>query len=145
MLRALDAARTAAATKAVTAAIRAVYLPWLEKFSTLTQALATTYPATGSQTYRILPAEEGTVYLFTDGLRMDLARTLEEKLISSGVEVRFEQEWSALPTVTATAKHAWMPLAGKLGGPLEGKGLNQKSNPQGKQLPMHGSSNLGER
>ncbi|MDP3030144.1 MAG: BREX-1 system phosphatase PglZ type B [Deltaproteobacteria bacterium] len=132
MLRALDAARTTAATKAVTSAIRAVYLPWLEKFSTLTQALATTYPATGPQTCRTLPAEEGTVYLFADGLRMDLARALEEKLISSGLEVRFEHEWSALPTVTATAKHAWMPLAGKLGGPLEGEGFEPKEQSSGK-------------
>ena len=134
MLRALDAARSTAATKAVTAAIRAVYLPWLEKFSTLTQALATTYPATGPQTCRTLPAEEGTVYLFADGLRMDLARALEEKLISSGLEVRFEHEWSALPTVTATAKHAWMPLAEKLGGPLEGEGFEPKEQSSGKTI-----------
>jgi len=40
MLRALDTARSTAATKAVTVAIRAIYLPWLEKISTLTQALA---------------------------------------------------------------------------------------------------------
>jgi hypothetical protein len=134
MLRALDAARSSASTKAVTAAIRAVYLPWLEKFSALTQALATSYPATGPLTCRTLPAEEGTVYLFADGLRMDLARALEEKLISSGLEVRFEHEWSALPTVTATAKHAWMPLAGKLGGPLEGEGFEPKEQSTGKTL-----------
>jgi hypothetical protein len=134
ILRALDAARTTAATKAVTAAIQAVYLPWLEKFSILTQALAATYPATGPQTCRILPAEEGTVYLFADGLRMDLARTLEEKLLTSGVEVRFEQEWSALPTVTATAKHAWMPLAEKLSGPLEGEGFEPKEKSAGKTI-----------
>ena len=35
---------------------------------------------TGPKTCRTLPAEEGTVYLFADGLRMDLARALEEKL-----------------------------------------------------------------
>lgn len=134
MLRALDAARSSSATKAVTAAIRAVYLPWLEKFSTLTQALATTYPTTGPQTCRTLPVEQGTVYLFADGLRMDLARALEEKLISSGVEVKFEHEWSALPTVTATAKHAWMPLAGKLGGPLEGEGFDPKEQSSGKTM-----------
>jgi hypothetical protein len=134
VLRALDAARSTAATKAVSAAIRAVYLPWLEKFSILTQALAATYPVTGPQACRTLPVEEGTVYLFADGLRMDLARALEEKLISSGLEVRFEHEWSALPTVTATAKHAWMPLAGKLGGPLEGGGFEPKEQSSGKTL-----------
>lgn len=134
ILRALDAARTTAAAKAVTAAIQAVYLPWLEKFSALTQALAATYPITGPQTCRILPVEDGMVYLFADGLRMDLARSLEEKLISSGLDVRFEHVWSALPTVTATAKHAWMPLAGKLGGPLEGEGFEPKEQSNGKTL-----------
>jgi hypothetical protein len=134
VLRTLDAARSTAATKAVTAAIRAVYLPWLEKFSILIQTLAATYPVTGPQTCRTLPAEEGTVYLFADGLRMDLARALEEKLIASGLEVRFEHEWSALPTVTATAKHAWMPVAGKLGGPLGGEGFEPKEQSSGKTI-----------
>ncbi len=134
ILQALDAARTTAAAKAVTAAIRAVYLPWLEKFSILTQALATTYPATGPLNCRTLHIEEGTVYLFADGLRMDLARGLEERLNSSGLEVKLEYEWSALPTVTATAKHAWMPLAGKLGGPLEGDAFEPKEQASGKAI-----------
>ena len=136
VLRALDAARSTAATKAVTAAIRAVYLPWLEKFSILTQALAATYPVTGPQTCRTLPAEEGTVYLFADGLRMDLARGLEERLLTSGlsVEIAFSFDWSAIPTVTATAKPAWMPLAEKLGGPLEGTGFQSKEQSNGKAL-----------
>jgi hypothetical protein len=43
--------------------------------------------------------------------------------VANGFSVAFEHGWSALPTVTATAKPAWMPLAGKLGGPLEGVGL----------------------
>jgi hypothetical protein len=134
MLLALEAARTTAANKAVTAAIRAVYLPWLEKFSTLTQSLATTYPTTGPQTCRTLPAEEGMVYLFADGLRMDLARVLEERFASSGLEVIFTHEWTALPTVTATAKNAWMPLAKKLGGPLEGGGFEPKEQANGKKI-----------
>jgi hypothetical protein len=127
-LRTLDAARSTAATKVVTSAIRAVYLPWLEKFSILTQALAAAYPVTGPQTCRTLPTEEGTVYLFADGLRMDLARGPEERLLTSGllVEVSFSFDWSAIPTVTPTAKPAWMPLAGKLGGPLEGTGFQSK-------------------
>jgi len=134
--RTLDAARSIATTKAVTAAIRAIYLPWLEKFSLLTQALAATYPTTGPQACRILPAEAGTVYLFADGLRLDLARSLEERLLTSGlgVEIACTVGWSALPTVTATAKPAWMPLAGKLGGPLQGTGFQAKEQSNGKAL-----------
>lgn len=138
-LLALDAARPIAAAKAVTAALRAVYLPWLEKFSILTQALAETYPVTGPQTCRIFPVEEGTVYLFADGLRLDLARMLEERLLTSGlgVEIAFSFDWAALPTVTATAKPAWMPLAGKLAGPLEGAGFQPMEQGSGKAL-AHG-------
>jgi hypothetical protein len=134
VLRTIDAARSAAATKAVTAAIRAAYLPWLDKFSELAQALANTYPVTGPQTCRTLAVEEGTVYLFADGLRMDLARGLEEKLIAAGFRVVFDHSWSALPTVTATAKPAWMPLAGKLGGPLEKSEFQSKEKCSGKAL-----------
>lgn len=134
MMLALEVAKSSAATKAVTAAIRAVYMPWLEKFSTLTQAMSSTYPVTGPQACRSFPAEEGTVYLFADGLRMDLARTLEEKLNCSGLDVIFEHGWTALPTVTATAKYAWMPLADKLSGPLEGERYEPKEKSTGKSI-----------
>jgi len=136
VLRTLDAARSTAATLAVTTAIRAIYLPWLEKFSILTQALTATYPVTGPSTCRTLPAEEGTIYLFADGLRMDLARGLEERLLGSGlsIEIACGVDWSAIPTVTATAKPAWMPLAVKLGGPLEGTGFQPKEQDTGKAL-----------
>lgn len=136
VLRILDVARSIAATKASTAAIRAAYIPWLEKFATLTQSLARTYPTSGPKSCRNLPAEEGTVYLFADGLRMDLARALEERLLTSGVvvQIAFNFNWSALPTVTATAKPAWMPLAAKLGGPLEGAAFQPKEQSTGKPL-----------
>jgi len=137
VLKSLSAARTTAATKAVTAAIRAVYLPWLEKFSTLAQSLAGSYPVTGPQTCRALLVEEGTVYLFADGLRLDVARMLEETLVSSDLDVTFEYGWSALPTVTATAKPAWMPLADKLEGPLQGAGFESREKANGKAL-THG-------
>ncbi len=36
--------------------------------------------------------------------------------------------------MTATAKPAWMPLAEKLGGPLEGTGFQSKEQSNGKAL-----------
>jgi hypothetical protein len=136
VLRSLNAARTHAATKAVTAAVQSVYKPWLEKLASFTQALATTYSTNGPKTCRALPAEEGTIYLFADGMRMDIARSLEEKLLSSGMsaEVTFKVDWAALPTVTATAKPAWMLLAEKLGGPLQGAGFESREQESGKAL-----------
>ncbi len=134
VLKALDVARSSAATKAVTAAIRAVYLPWLDKFSALAQSLAASYPNRGPETCRSLPAETGTVYLFADGLRMDLARGLEARLVAAGNHVTFDHAWTALPSVTATAKPAWQPLAGKLGGPLVGTGFQAQEQDNGKAL-----------
>jgi len=136
VLRALNEARSAAATKAVTVAIRAIYLPWLEKFSLLTQALASTYPTGGRHACRTLSVEEGSVHLFADGMRLDLARALEQRLITADlpVEIEFRSDWSPLPTVTATAKPAWMPLAAKLGGPLTGTGFQSKEQANGRDL-----------
>jgi hypothetical protein len=67
---------------------------------------------------------------------MDLARDLEERLLTSGllVEIAFSFDWSAIPTITPTAKPAWMPLAEKLGGPLEGTGFQSKEQSNGKPL-----------
>jgi hypothetical protein len=136
VLRALAAARTTAATKAVTAAIRAVYMPWLDRLAALTQGLAASYPTRGPHTCRACPVEPGTVYLFVDGLRMDLARGLEERLLGDNLEVTLDHAWSALPTVTATAKPAWQPLAGRLGGPLEG-GAFQPREPGANKALVH--------
>ena len=136
VLRALDAARTNAAGKAVTAAIRTMYIPWLEKLASFTQALAVNYPNNAPKACRALPVEKSTIYLFADGMRMDIARSLEEKLLGSGmpVDVTFSFDWAALPTVTATAKPAWMPLAEKLGGPMEGTKFEAKDQSTGKAL-----------
>lgn len=134
VMQALDAARTIPAMKAVTVAIRAIYLPWLERFATVAQSLSTRYPTHEPQMCRTLSVEQGSVYLFVDGLRMDLARILEEKLRSDGLEVTLDHAWSALPTVTATAKPAWQPLASKLGGPLEGAEFQPRERDTGKVL-----------
>jgi hypothetical protein len=134
VLTVLDVARSTSAAAAVIAAVRAVYLPWLEKFSMLVQGLAATYPVMGPETCRTLSAEDGTVYVFADGLRMDIARVLEQRLVDAGLSVVLGFDWAAIPTVTATAKPAWMPLAGKLGGPLEGTGFQSREQGSGKTL-----------
>jgi hypothetical protein len=134
VLRTLDAARSAAGTKAVTAAIRAIYLPWLERLAIHVQAGCSNYPTSEPHSSRIFAVEEGTVYVFADGLRFDVARCLEEKFHGSNASIEVAYSWSALPTVTATAKPAWMPLAAKLSGPLEGAGFESKEKQTGKAL-----------
>ena len=49
--------------------------------------------------------------MFADGLRMDVARQLADRLAGSGIESTLDWEWSAIPTVTATAKPATSPIS----------------------------------
>ncbi len=59
---------------------------------------------------------------------------LEERLLLSNLAVTFGHGWSALPTITATAKPAFMPLAEKLGGPLKGAEFESREKAGGKAL-----------
>lgn len=127
--KALATVRQPADVAAVSSALRAVYLPWLSEVGARIEPLAQTYPNAGpsGQACRTLVAAPGTVVVFVDGLRCDLgfllARMLEGLNLSAGVQ----RGWSALPTVTATAKRAWRPLAGQ----LNGAELSEAFEPQG--------------
>lgn len=115
-LHAASLARKPADLQAVAAALRGVYLPWLEKLAHAVQAQAGTYPNRDTQTARSLMPAKGTVFVFVDGLRFDLGKLLAEQLVADGLKVALGYEWAALPTVTATAKPAWKPLSGSLAG-----------------------------
>ena len=115
-LQAMAAVRDAADLQAVTVALQAVYRPWLEALAERTAEMASTYPcAKPAHSPEHRPAV-GTVILFVDGLRCDVGRALESALKAHGAEVAMEASWAALPTVTATAKPAWRPLAMRLCG-----------------------------
>ncbi len=115
-LHALALVRKPADMQAVTAALRGVYRPWLEKVAQAVQAQATTYPNRNASTARSLTPAAGTFFLFVDGLRYDLGCLLAQQLQSKGIKLELSHEWAALPSVTATAKPAWKPLAGHLAG-----------------------------
>jgi hypothetical protein len=133
-VRALNVARTMVATKAVTAALRSIYQPWLESLAIHAQSIRDPYPTTGLKSCRNFKVEEGSAYIFADGLRMDMGKGLEENLIASGLEVSLSSSWTALPSVTATAKPAWLPLAEALSGPLEDGAFQPKEKASGKAL-----------
>ena len=48
----------------------------------------------------------GRLVLFADGLRLDVAQELAQQLTAAGLAATPDWEWSAIPTVTATAKPA---------------------------------------
>jgi hypothetical protein len=100
---------------AVSIALRAIYLPWLEEGASALQELI----RTGGVKLAIPEAAkpEATTILFVDGLRMDLAQDLTRLLTAEGLSVDLSWQWSGFPTVTATCKALVSPVASLLNGP----------------------------
>lgn len=121
--KALAAVRDAPDQKAVTAALRAVYVPWLEELSRRTEDVLTSYPNPNAALCRTMFPTPGTAVVFADGLRCDLCQELRLMLEENDLKVDLQPAWSALPTVTATAKPAWRPLAERLKGDAVSEGF----------------------
>lgn len=103
---------------ALTAAIRAMYLPWCEESARHLQRVvaASGYPGIsgGVVNRRSSPAKE--CVLFVDGMRFDVAKRLSEKLAADNCLVQEQPVWSALPSVTPTGKPAVSPVREKITG-----------------------------
>ena len=115
-LRALACVRTAEDTAAVQAAVRCVYLPWLEDTARHFQQCLETKALPGAGEQEGVGAEAGECILFADGLRFDIGQRLVAMAGERHLEVSTAWRWAALPTVTATAKPASSPVANKLRG-----------------------------
>ena len=111
-LSSIAAVKTATDTRAVSRALDAIYRPWLEAAAVHLQSLEASEPGAirdAEATYDT-KVESGTVVLFADGLRFDLAQRLIERLRARGLSATGAARWSGLPTVTATAKPAVSPV-----------------------------------
>lgn len=99
-----------------------IYTPWLEQTTLNFQQLVAQHGYPGDNQIKQNTAQYNVgsqVVFFVDGLRFDTAKTLEQKLVKYGVQPELASRWSALPSLTATAKAAVTPLADMLTG-LEG-------------------------
>ena len=96
---------------AVLGIVRAVYLPWLENTARHLQQLIHNNGQSVSKRAKPIATEAGRLVLFADGLRMDVAQLLAEKLATVDIESTQDWEWSTIPSVTATAKPAASPIA----------------------------------
>jgi hypothetical protein len=103
---------------AVTTAIRSVYLPWVEESARYLQKMVdgASYPGGTCLTVKTAPFSPGDCVLFVDGLRFDAGKRLVTSLGESGFEILEETTWSALPSVTATAKAAVTPVRDQIRG-----------------------------
>src|SRR5204863_4207340 len=98
----------------------------LEELNSRLDGLASSYPNAKPDNCRNLSPSPGTIIVFVDGLRCDLGIELKRMLNGEELGVTFETSWSALPTVTASAKPAWRPLAARLKGDV----LSEAFEPQ---------------
>lgn len=112
LLRALAAGRTPEDRAAVSQAADALYRSWVDQGAAAMQA------AIGplANDHKYAPAspvalKAGVIGLFVDGLRLDIAYRLRERLAAAGVDASLTTGLAALPTVTQTAKPAVVPVA----------------------------------
>jgi len=115
-VRALACVKKADDVTPLQAAVHCVYLPWLEDTARhFQECLAVKdLPAVAQQDG--IEAAVGECILFADGLRFDIGQRLVAMAGERQLEVSASWRWAALPTVTATAKPAASPVAGKLRG-----------------------------
>jgi hypothetical protein len=129
VLRALDEVDRQADLSAVSATLTAIYRPWLDHAARALQDAVG--PAANSGNYGASAAPTptaGEVVVFVDGLRLDVAHVLGERLEGAGASVSIAVGFAALPTVTATAKPVLVPIDQALLGPGEGLGACRASS-----------------
>lgn len=111
-LQALGSVHTKADIDAVSSALRAFYLPWLEEAAKRLQEAAKSVgglpplPESGD----FAGESPGVCTVFVDGLRYDVASHLHTRLSSLGV-VKTLAQWTSMPSVTASGKPWCSPIA----------------------------------
>lgn len=114
-LQALAQAHTKADQDAVAAALRAVYLPWLEASSVAFQKAVAEAGGLNPGGVSKVSDPAGTCVVFVDGLRFDVAQMLASRLGAMG-QLTLNSGWTSLPSFTASGK-AWVsPVANLIAG-----------------------------
>ena len=110
LLRALAATTAGPDRQAVSQAAGALYRAWLDAAAKALQG-AVDPSAAGYRPGPSASTDVGTVTVFVDGLRLDLAHRVADRLAGAGLAVATHTSLAALPTVTDTAKPALVPMA----------------------------------
>ncbi|GDX95760.1 hypothetical protein LBMAG47_14240 [Planctomycetia bacterium] len=128
-MRALAVAQHSADAELVGQVVRAVYLPWLDKTAAHFLSVSQGGAAIASLVTAVQPEREQCL-VFADGLRFDVAVSLQEKLEARGLVARLGHRIAPLPSVTATAKPAVMPLPASGYGSIVGGQMPETFLPQ---------------
>ncbi len=115
-LGAIVCAKTAEDMAAVRAAVRCVYLPWLDDTARHFQECLSIKGLPTVEQQEGVTAAAGECILFADGLRFDIGQRLAAMAGSRKLEVSIRWRWAAVPTVTATAKPAASPVVSSVRG-----------------------------
>ena len=133
-LHAMGSVQAKADLEAVSAALRAMYLPWLEEAARRLQEAA---KATGGLSP--LPTESasgngaGTCTVFVDGLRYDVAVQLQQRLSALG-NTSLSARWTSLPSVTASGKAWCSPVSAHIVGTADDTEFEPRVASDGKPL-----------
>lgn len=100
-LRVLALAQASDRLADVEPALMAVYRPWLQQSA---QAFQQRVQSEGYPARQEDAVPDGTVLLFVDGLRLDLARQLEQTLAQTGLQVALQHRLTSVPSVTSSGK-----------------------------------------
>jgi hypothetical protein len=128
-MRALVVAQRSPDADLVGRVVRAIYLPWLDKTAAHFQSVCQGGAAIATLVAPVA-AEREQCLVFADGLRFDVAVALQEKLQARGLVARLSHRVAPLPSVTATAKPAVMPLPASGYGSIGGGTMPETFLPQ---------------
>ncbi len=92
---------------AVKGVVSTLYKPWLEACALAFQEGVAKSGYYGGPTS--LGTEDGTLFLFADGLRLDVAELLAGRLAERGFEVKKLYRWAPIPSLTEVGKPGAVP------------------------------------
>ncbi len=136
-LQALASVHAKTDLEAVSAVLRAMYLPWLEE--TARRLQEATKATGGLPPMQADDADEpstGTCIVFVDGLRYDVAVQLQQRVSVLG-NASLSTRWTCLPSVTASGKAWCSPVSAHIGGSADDVDFEPRVSNDGKPLSSH--------
>lgn len=126
---------------AVEAALRAIYVPWLEDCATRLQEQVRQEGGIGGSPVMKEPEPAayvaGLCVVFVDGLRYDIAHRLADQLKVAGHEVQLDSAWTSVPSVTASGKPWVSPIAHRVAGTASDSDFEPGVKGESKPLNTH--------
>ncbi|QDZ26595.1 BREX-1 system phosphatase PglZ type B [Noviherbaspirillum sp. UKPF54] len=137
-LRALAAVQAKADVEAISTALRAVYMPWMDE---LANRLQEAVKSVGGLPHpKNMPPSnvqpDGVCTVFVDGLRYDVAVQLKDRLVGLG-KASLEARWTSMPSVTASGKAWCSPVAHLVSGDKSDTEFEPRVASDGKPLSGH--------